>query len=228
MEAEDILTRAKSSNEPPQGWIVLPLLRNQVRTGIGGWILGAILGIGLFIPIALTVIPSNYQHGAAGAVFTSILLAILLFIGLGSLWTIYTDVRHLMDAERYIIVITPDDFVKQEGSKIIHVPLMHVRHVTARGLPPPDRTPEKGNAVREVSGAGENITSFFLGRNFARTLSGSGTRNRMRRMRTPTTLAFLDNRTDTEVIVAMDKTYGDPFSIAAVLKQYASSAQNIV
>jgi hypothetical protein len=137
------------------------------------------------------------------------------------------DVHRLMDADRYIIVITPDDFVKQEGHKIIHVPLMHVRHVTARGVPPPDRTPDRGSSVRQVSGAGENISSFFLGRNLARTLSGSGSRSRMRRMRTPTTLAFLDSRTDTEVIVATDKTYGDPFSIAAVLKQYASSAQNI-
>jgi|SRR5579884_2184151 len=225
MEAEDILTRAKSSDGAPHGWVILPLARSQVMTGIGGWILGAILGLGLFIPIALTVIPSNYQHGAAGAVFTSILLAILLFIGLGSLWTIYLDVRRLMDADRHIIIITPDDFVKQEGNKIVHVPLMYVRHVTARGVPPPDRTPDRGSSVRQVSGAGENISSFFLGRNLSRTLSGS--RSRTRRMRTPTTLAFLDSRTDTEVIVATDKTYGDPFTIAALLKQYAASAQNI-
>ena len=226
MEADDVLMQAKSSGEPPHGWIILPLVRSQVMTGIGGWILGAILGLGLFIPIALTVIPSNYQHGAAGAVFTSILLGILLFIGLGSLWSIYVDARRLVDANRHIIIITPDDFVKQEGSKVVHVPLMHVRHVTARGVPPPDRTPERSNSIRQVSGAGENISSFFLGRNLARTLSGSG-RSRTRRMRTPTTLAFLDSRTDTEVIVATDRAYGDPFTIAALLKQYAASAQNI-
>ena len=227
MEVDDILMQAKSSDGPPHGWVILPLVRSQVMTGIGGWILGAILGLGLFIPVALTVIPSNYQHGAAGAVFTSVLLAILLFIGLGSLWAIYVDARRLIDADRHIIIITPDDFVKQEGNKVVHVPLMHVRHVTARGVPPPDRTPSTGSSMRQVSGAGENISSFFLGRNLTRTVSGSGPRYRMRRMRTPTTLAFLDNRTDKEVIIATDKAYGDPFTIAAVLKQYATNAQNI-
>jgi hypothetical protein len=227
MEADDILTRAKASDEPPHGWVILPLLRRQVMTGIGGWILGTIIGIGLFIPVALTVIPVNYQHGVAAAIFTSILLALLLFIGLGSLWTIYVDTRRLMDADRYLIIITPDDFVKQEGDKVIHVPLMHVRHVTARGVPPPDRTPTRESSIRQVPSVGENLSGFIFGRRLARAASSSGSRSRTRRMRTPTTLAFLDNRTETEVIVATDKAYGDPFAIAALLKQYAASAQNI-
>jgi hypothetical protein len=46
-------------------------------------------------------------------------------------------------------------------------------------------------------------------------------------MRSPTTLAFLDSRTDTEVVIVRDKSFGDPFAIAALLKQYAASAQNI-
>ena len=227
MEADDILMRVKSSDGPPHGWIILPLVRRQVMTGIGGWVLGAILGLGLFIPVALTVIPSNYQLGTAPAIFTSLLLAILLFIGVGSLWAIYVDTRRLMDADRHLIVITPDDFVKQEGNKIIHVPLMYIRHVTARGTPPPDRTPNRESTIRQVSSSGENLSSLIFGRNIMRTGSGSGPRFRLRRMRTPTTLAFLDTRTDSEVIVATDKAFGDPFTIAALLKQYAASAQNI-
>jgi hypothetical protein len=46
-------------------------------------------------------------------------------------------------------------------------------------------------------------------------------------MRTPTTLAFLDARNDVEVIVATDRSYGDPFEIAAVLKQYAARVQQL-
>jgi hypothetical protein len=227
MEADDILMRVKSSDEPPHGWIVLPLLRRQVATGIGGWVFGALLGLGLFIGVALAVIPSNYQLGTAAAIFTSLFLAILLFIGLGSTWAIYVDTRRLLNADKHRIIITPDDFVKQEGDKVIHVPLMYVRYVTARGVPPPDRTPGKENAIRQVSGVGENVSSFFFGRNLLRTGNSSGPRFRLRRMRTPTTLAFLDSRTDTEVIVATDKAFGDPFMIAALLKQYAASAQNI-
>jgi hypothetical protein len=227
MEADNILMRVKSSDEPPHGWIILPLVRRQVMTGIAGWVFGIFMGLGLFIAVALTVIPYNYQHGTAAAIFTSILLAVLLFIGLGSLWATYVDTRRLMDADRHLIIITPDDFVKQEGNKVIHVPLMHVRHVTARGVPPPDRTPSRESTIRQVSGAGENLSSLIFGRSLTRVASGSGQRLRGRRMRTPTTLAFLDSRTDTEVVVATDKAYGDPFTIAALLKQYAASAQNI-
>jgi len=227
MEADDILMRVKSSDEPPHGWVILPLVRRQVMTGIAGWVFGIFMGLGLFIAVALTVIPSNYKQGTAAAIFTSILLAILLFIGLGSLWATYVDTRRLMDADRHLIVITPDDFVKQEGNKVIRVPLMNVRHVTARGVPPPDRTPSRESAIRQVPSVGENMSSMIFGRNIMRTGSSSGPRFRLRRMRTPTTLAFLDTRTDTEVIVATDKAFGDPFTIAALLKQYAASAQNI-
>jgi hypothetical protein len=46
-------------------------------------------------------------------------------------------------------------------------------------------------------------------------------------MRTPTTLAFVDSRTASEVLVVDDKSHGDPFMIAALLKQYVASAQSI-
>jgi len=184
-------------------------------------------GARAFYSRSSNLIPSNYQLGTAAAIFTSILLALLLFIGLGSLWATYVDTRRLLDADRHRIIITPNDFVKQEGDKVVHVPLMHIRHVTARGVPPPDRTPNRESSVRQVSGVGENISGFFFGRNMMQATGRSGTRLRSRRMRTPTTLAFLDTRTDTEVIVVRDKAFGDPFAIAALLKQYAASAQNI-
>ncbi len=56
--------------------------------------------------------------------------------------------------------------------------------------------------------------------------SGEGWRRG--RMRTPTSLAFLDTRTDTEVIVTNDSAFGDPFMIAALLKEYAGKVQNLV
>jgi hypothetical protein len=176
MEADEILTRAKSSDGPPHGWIVLTLVRRQVITGIVGWVFGIFIGLGLFVAVAFTVIPNNYQHGATPAVLTSLFLGILLFIGLGSLWSTYVDTRRLIDADRQIIVITPDDFVKQEGNKVIHVPLANVRHVTARGTPPPDPAPSGESAVRQVSGVGENLASFFMGRSMAQSVGRSGSR----------------------------------------------------
>src|SRR5690348_8882670 len=132
MEAAEILDRARSSEEAPPGWLVLPLLKRKVQVGILGWALGIIIGFGMFAFIASVTIPYNYQQGVLSGCFTTILLGIGLFIGAGSIWAMVFDVRRLRDADRHIIVITPEDFVKQEGNKIVHVPLVYVRHVTAR------------------------------------------------------------------------------------------------
>jgi len=224
MEAAEILDQVRASDEAPHGWIVLPLLRNKVAIAIAGWIIGTIIGLGLFVLMASVMIPNNFKNGPAAAIFSAILLGLVLFIGIGSIWAAIGDIGRLRNADKYLIVITPEDFVKQEGKKIIHVPLMYVRHVTARGAPPPDRSVSREGAMGEIPRASDNFVGFFLGRGFIPSVS----RQRRKRMRTPTTLAFLDTRTNTEVVVATDASFGDPFMIAALLKQYASSVQQIV
>ncbi len=224
MESAEILDQARVGDEAPHGWIVLPLLRNKVAIAIAGWIIGAIIGLGLFALMASVMIPNNFQNGPAAAIFSAILLGVVLFIGIGSIWATIGDIGRLRNADQYLIVITPEDFVKQEGKKIIHIPLRYVRHVTARGVPPPDRTVPTGGAMSEVPRPGDNFVGFLFGRGFIPSVS----RQRRKRMRTPTTLAFLDTRTDTEVVVATDASFGDTFMIAALLKQYANNVQQIV
>lgn len=219
MSVEEILETARTSTTLPHGWVVLPLSRSKVILGIVGWFFGIVLGLGLFTIAAFATIPSNFQHGTGIVVFTVILLAILLFIGLGSIWMLIQDVLRLMQSEKHIIVITPEEFVKQEGNKIVTVPLANIRYVTARGTPPPDRTAPKGSVVAQMPTMGERMGSFFLGH--AATREGASTHRRRRR--TPTTLAFVDTRTDDEVVVVTDGAYGDPFMIAALLKQYTAS-----
>ncbi|MGH2493552.1 MAG: hypothetical protein ACRDIV_02505 [Ktedonobacteraceae bacterium] len=224
MEAAEILERARSSGEEtPPGWLVLPLLKSKLTSGLVGWVVGAIVGFGLFAFIASVTIPFNFERGFFTACFATVLMLMTLFIGAGSTLSGITDIRRLRRLDQYLIVVTPDDFVKQEGDKIVHVPLEHVRHVTARGKPPPDRSTPK-NAMQDVPGAGENVAGFIFGRAFF----PSGQKLRRKRMRTPTTLAFLDDRTDTEVVVATDNSYGDTFEIAAYLKQYAARLQQIM
>ncbi|MBV9689248.1 MAG: hypothetical protein JO202_06010 [Ktedonobacteraceae bacterium] len=218
MEAEEIIARAKAQLEAPHGWVVLPLLPDKLAWDIASWIFGIFVGFGLLAFIVPIVIPHNYQHGLVAALFTTLLLAIMLFIGIGSLWALIVDVRRLLQADKYLIVITSDDFVKQQGEKIIHVPLANVRYVTARGKRPPDRTPPQESAAQQVAGTSKNTAGFFLGRGLV-----SGPRPLSRRMRTPTSLAFIDTRTETEVIVVNDTSHGDPFMIAALLKQYTSA-----
>jgi len=153
-----------------------------------------------------------------------------VFICLGSLWALITDVLRLVHADKHMMVLTPEDFVKQEGNKIIHVPCINIRHVTARGLPPPDRTPPTGSVVDQVSGIGDNAASLVFGRrvvNYIAGRDGGEGNSRRRGRRTPTSLAFIDTRTDREVIITNDKSFGDTFQIAAVIKQYAEAAQQI-
>jgi hypothetical protein len=223
MEAEEILARAKDSTGTPADWVVFPLQRRKVVFGLLEWIVGIIMGLGLFALVAFVAIPYNYQHGIGPALFSTILLAIFLFIFLGSAHLLICDIGRLRHSDRHIIVITPQDFVKQEGEKVIRVPLSHVRYVTARGKPAPDQTmpTAEESTVKNVPSVSENMLGFLFGRG----VTSGGKRWRRRRMRTPTSLAFLDSRTDKEVLVVEDTSYGDPFLIAAVLKQHAASVQ---
>lgn len=224
MEAAEILEKARTNEDIPSDWLVLPLLKRKVQVGILGWIFGIMAGFGLFAFIASVTIPHNFELGIGASIVTLLMLGLVLFIGAGSAYAAITDLNRLLHAGNYLIVITPDEFVKQEGKKIIHVPLAYVRYVTARGAPPaPSRTPSKENTVREIPGVGENIASLFVGRAFFPQVN----RQRRKRMRTPTTLAFLDTRDDSEVVVTTDGSYGDPFEIAAYLKQYAARMQQM-
>jgi hypothetical protein len=222
MDAEEILAQAKDSTRTPDDWVVFPLQRRKVIFGLLEWSVGIIMGLGLFVLVAAITIPYNYQHGVGPALFSTILLATFLFIFLGSIHLLVSDLGRLRHSDQHIIVITPQDFVKQEGKKVIRVPLSHVRYVTARGKPTPTQTmpPAEERTVRDVPGASENMLGFMFGCG----LTSSGKRWR-RRMRTPTSLAFLDTRDDKEVLVVEDTSYGDPFLIAAVLKQQAASVQ---
>src|SRR5438128_8127 len=153
-ESFEMLEKVRTGSEIPPGWIVLPLLRSNLLLAMAGWLFGILLGLGLFAGLATIVIPYNYQHGVGPAIFSTILLGFLLFVGLGSIWALTVDVRRLLQLDKHVMVITPNAFVKREGEKIIYVPLMYVRHVTARGAAPPEHND------RSMPSAGENMAGF--------------------------------------------------------------------
>jgi len=72
---------------------------------------------------------------------------------------------------------------------------------------------------------GENLSGFMFGRGFIPTVTRW--RARRRAKNTPKMLAFVDSRTDSEVIIKDYDLYGDPITIATLLREYASSAQRI-
>lgn len=220
--SSEILARAREGEEPPEDWLVLTLKRGKVGWGIVGWFVGFAVGALLFAGLAVATIPSNY-HSVIGAIITTILLGILAFVAIGSAWTAVSDILRVRDSSRHLIVITPTDFVKQEGKTIIHVPLVDVRNVTPRGKAPVERSTIEAQNEMNMPTVGEQFVSLFAGRGYTQ----RGMRWRRRRMRTPASLAFIDMRSDSEVTVVRDTAYGDPFLIAASLKQYAAAAQGM-
>ena len=224
MESVQILAQTSAKENIPSNWIVFSLQRQTVLVGIMGWVFGALAGGLMFVFMVPIMIPHNYQSGAFPAILSTIILGIVLFVCLGSIWALITDVLRISQSDKHIIIITPEDFVKREGKKIIHVPLECVQHVTARGVPKVDRSTEAADEDARPGGVGEGIAGMFLGRQAASGVRQGGFMRR--RTRTPMTLAFLDSRTDSEVIVVTDKAYGDPNYIGECLKEYAEIAAN--
>jgi len=225
MNADDIIARVRAGKEPPENWVVFPLLRYKIIMAILGWIGGMLLGGGLLALITPIVIPANYERGLTAAIVTTLILCIIAFIFVGSLVLLVFDIRRLSEIDKHIIVITDEDFVKQEGAKIIQVPLSHVGYVTTRGRAPVENnlsveTADRDTSLREMPGTRENILGMFLGRR-----STGSAKTPPKRVRTPTSLAFIDDRTEQEVTVVNDTAYGDPFLIAAVLKEHAAAAE---
>ncbi len=216
MQAEEILTQVKTGTGK-QGWAVFPLLREKLMWAIAGWIFGIFIGLLLLAILVPVVVPYNYERGILSILLTSSLLGALVAVVLGSAVLLIVDIRRLLQANEHMIVITYEDFVKQEGSKIIQVPLSHVRHVTPRGRSPLEQNAIKREDEMERGVGGGNVFSSLFGRR------GTSLRTRRRRMRAPTSLAFLDARDDTEVIVVSDDAFGDPFVIANTLKEYMTS-----
>ena len=224
MDTDNILTKVRAEAEPPANWVIFPLLRSKIIMTILGWIGGIIMGGGLLALVTPIVIPGNYERGLVAAIVTTLVLGMLAFIFVGSLVLLVSDMRRLCEIEKHIIVITDADFVKQEGKKVIHVPLSHVRYVTARGRVPIEGNPSGDTKDRDASLAQmPNMRDNMLGMLLGSGMTGA-TKTRRKRMRTPTSLAFIDARTEQEVTVVNDGAYGDPFFMAAVLKEHAVAA----
>ncbi|HEY0754419.1 MAG TPA: hypothetical protein VGD98_10685 [Ktedonobacteraceae bacterium] len=221
MESVQILSQANTEEVLPGDWLVFPLQRQKVLIGILGWIFGACAGGLLFIFMAPIMIPHNYQNGILAAIFSTVILGIVVYVCLGSIWALITDIMRVRAANKHIIIITPEDFVKQEGKKVVHVPLAYVKHVTARGVAPISNKEQNEQEVSRPE-VGTSVGSLFIGQRAA-----SGIRQGVfarRRVRTPTTLAFIDSRSEKEIIVVTDKSYGDPYEIGEILKEYVQNA----
>lgn len=207
-EAQRILNTARAPDHPRE-WFVWPLRREIVKRAIAGWAITGVIGLLLFVPVVLITVPSNFQHGSGLAVFTIILLFILALIGFGGLALCGADILRLMRAEQYLLVMTPDDFVKQTPQRIIHIPMTAVAYVTLKGVKPPPN-PDAERAFAQT---------LVMMRRYGGIMGIPGTSRR--EFRRPPSLAFLDRRTQREVIVATDDSFDQLSILEEILNLYA-------
>ncbi|MEO7003539.1 MAG: hypothetical protein ABI068_17080 [Ktedonobacterales bacterium] len=206
MDAQMVLATARSG-QAPANWQVWELRQDFLRYSMYKWGGLALIGFVIFIPALIVTVPSDFVTGnpLASAV-TVVILAILGFIPLGSLGIVIYDLWRLGHARDYLLVMTPDDYVKAQPGKITHVPMEDIMYITLRGVKLP------ANYKQDVQGVGQMQSAFsrmFYG--------GWRTQNIQNRPRGAPSLAFLDRRTDKEVVVGTDESFDSLVALEQVL-----------
>lgn len=205
MDAQTILENARSERVP-DSWNVWPLRVERVRRSALGWTASAVVGFALLIPVAIATIPYDFTHGVGLSIFAAVLLTLIGAVAIGSLAIAIYDIWRLLHASEYLLVITPDDYLRAEpGNKLTHVPIDDIAHVTMRGV--------KVNTAYEPMQHADysNLTAF------KRVSRIAGNFYSPREPKRAPVLAFMDTRTNTEVVVATDHSFDDIATIEQVM-----------
>ncbi len=225
--AVDLHTILSSARQDvvPAGWYVWPLRRGAVLIAALKWGLLAIIGLALFIPAMFAMVPADFDGNVIKGAISSVILVILGAVAFGGLGLALYELWRAIRAADYLLVMTPDDYVKFTPGKATHVPMSAIAYVTMRGvrLPEPAAGASKSGGL---SGAGmDNGLLYQGGGMFSGLLyrGGESIDYLMRRnyRRAPASLAFLDLRNRHEVIVATDDAFDALPILEQVLQDYA-------
>jgi hypothetical protein len=205
-EAAEIM-HAAHQEVLPAGWTVIPVDEAAVRRAILSWLGGAAVGIGLF---ALLFAATRDVHGII--TLPNVLLLLLGFVGVGSLWLMIKYIRLYVDRDRHLIVLTPEAYVQQRGATFINVPLIAIENITLRGV--------FGGDVSYTQVDDSNPRNAVLG--FGQIMGGTRAR---RPRRTPDSLAFVDSRTERVITIAEDNSFTDLPVLEELLRNYVENAR---
>lgn len=205
MDAQGILEKARSS-DVPDSWNVWPLHTERVRRSSLGW--GAV-AIASFILLAFVVsatVPYDFTHGTGRAVFAAVLLTLVGSVAFGSMGIAVYDIWRLLHAGEFLLVITPDDYLRVEpGNKQTHVPIEDIANVTMRGV----KVNMPQEAMRDADFS--NLTPM------KRLSRVAGNFYTPREPKRAPVLAFVDTRTNTEIVVARDNSFDDLATLEQVI-----------
>jgi len=197
MDAQAILETARSGNVPDT-WNVWPLRVERVRRSALGWGLCALAGFIILIPVVMSTIPYDFTHGTALAIFAIVILMLVGAVAFGSLGVAVYDLWRLIHAREYLLVITPEDYLRLgPRNKQTHVPIEDIAYVTMKGVKVNDPYAEARAASASNMSAMKRISHV------------AGSFYSPREPKRAPTLAFLDTRTNTEVVVATDDSFDD-------------------
>jgi len=203
MDTEQLLATARSNNVP-SGWNVWPLHRDRVKRSVISWTAVGLFGVLLFVGAFAATVPDNFTRGTFAAVVTSLVLLILATMGFGGLGLAIYDFWRLQHADEYWLVITPDDYVKAQPGKVTHVPMENIGSVTLKGSKSPQaREADRYRQNQEHSNPMTRMSNVFVTK---------------RQPASAPSLAFIDLRDDSEVIVSTDNSFDDLYVIEDVLQ----------
>lgn len=208
MDAQEILARARSPQELPNYWHVWPLRRDYIVRSILKWLAASLLGFVLLIPAVFSTVPGNFERGQLAFLVTSILLLLLGAVAFGALAIAIYDCWRLLHADDYLLVMTPDDYVKAEPrGKVTHVPMENIGYITLRG---------PKSALTQTNSVYGGALSMPQG-GVDRLMHSIAAANERRQKKQTPTLAFVDLRTDREVVVATDNSFDELAALEYVL-----------
>lgn len=208
MDAEAVLARAHSG-DLPASWTAWPLRRDRVLRSALGWLAIGVVGAIFLAVVATQTIPGNFTRGGGSFILTGVLLIALGLMAFGGLGIMTYDFWRLFHADEFMIVMTPDDYIKTQPRKVTHVPMEDVAYVTLRGVKIPE---ERAQTTSEI------INSMQKGGRFNRFMGDVTYR---RQPKQAPSLAFLDTRTNREVVVATDNTFDELLALEQILSMHA-------
>ncbi len=209
MEPQEIIATAESGSFPAN-WHVWTLRRGlvfrevawQTFISVCGFLL---LGYGLY-----ATIPDNFTQGAWKIGLTICLLLLFAVMAFGGFALMAGDINRLRLAGHYLLVMTPDDFVKRTPGSVVHVPMEHVTDLRLVGV----------RAVNNSDGKPVNPALSFA------PVAMLGAALSLRRTpRVQPKLTFVDDRTNKQVVVGQDHAFEDLGALEYILRVYVGDKE---
>lgn len=219
MEAEAVMAKVHEGSAPSD-WNVWPLRRNRVTVAAIKWGLMAIVGFALLIPILINTVPADFDH--ADGFKQSVATILILLVGalaFSSLWLTIDALIRLRYADKYWLIITPEQFVKADPRRLYSIPLEDIGDITLKGVDLPSDT--------QVEGA-IGPQQFAMGQ-FGRVANQMGVRQvAVRRSRASPSLAFRDRRDNRVITVGIDDAFDHLGALDHILRERTAQREEAI